>query len=171
MTRSTALNFIVKQAVALAALAGALVVAPATWAGPPTTFVMNTEITFPPNDLAHGTFWVQEPAWICETGTFQSRKEIYPPSGGAFTAIALTEYRCDDGSGTFFIQFHPQWNPGTQGGGYWVTGPWSIMPGGTGDYVNLRGHGEMGFDNTGYDEGTGETFGEETFAGLVQRNK
>ena len=172
MARSSVLNIAGKHAVALAALAGALIASPLAWAGPPTPFVMNTEIIFPHPGQAFGTFWVQEPAWICPAGTFLTQKEMYPPAAGyAFTAIVVVEYTCDDESGTFFIQFHPQWNPGTQGGGYWVSGPWSILSGGTGDYVNLRGHGEMGFNNTGYDPNTGEEFGEETFAGLVQMNQ
>ena len=72
MARSSVLNISGKHAVALAALAGALVAAPAAWAGPPTTFVMETEIIFPAEGPPHGNFWVQEPAWICPAGTFQS---------------------------------------------------------------------------------------------------
>lgn len=168
MARSLVLSFVGKQAVALAALAGALVTAPALWAGPPAPFSMHTEIVFPPEGLAYGEFWVEEPSWICPTGTFQSRKEMYPPAAGyAFTALAVTEYTCADESGTFLIQFHPQWNPGTQGGEYWVTGPWSLLPGGTGKYAKLRGSGKMGFVG----DDSGEDVGQEYFAGLVQMNK
>ena len=171
MARSSVLNIVGKHAVALAALAGALILAPAVWAGPPTPFVMNTDIIFPPDDPAYGTFSVLEPAWICPTGTFQTQKALFAAGGWGLSALVVAEYTCDDESGTFFIQYHPQWNPAAQVGGYDVSGPWSILPGGTGKYVNLRGHGEMGFAYIDYDPDTGEEYGEEAFAGLVQMNK
>ena len=165
MVRSAALNFIGNRAARLAAIAGFLVAAPAAWADPPTPFVMTTEISFP---AGNGVFYVQEPSWICPTGVFENLRELATPptSRGAFTVTAVVKYTCADGSGTFITQPHPQGNYGNYGNGFAVSGPWSFLPGGTGDYTNLRGHGEMGFNFITFDPVTGT----ETFVGLVQSN-
>lgn len=155
-----------KRVSVAAALLSGLLTGPAAWASPPTPFVMTTDIVFPPGS---GVFVVHEPAWICPTGTFENLSELdSPPQAGAFVVTGVVRYTCDDGSGTFVIQLHPQWNYGTQGGGFTLSGPWSVLPGGTGAYRKLRGHGTLGFDVTGVDEETGEVFGVESFAGHVQ---
>jgi hypothetical protein len=151
-----------------AVLLSALMTASAAWAAPPTPFVMTTYIIFPEGS---GTFTIEEPDWICPTGVFENVSEIAnPPVAGAFTVTAVVEYTCDDGSGTFHIQAHPQGNPGNFDNDFAVSGPWSILPGGTGAYEKLRGHGEMGFSFLTFDPETGEVTGNETYAGLVSQN-
>lgn len=163
MIRSSLLRCRGTRAAMPAVLLNALITGSTAWAGPPAPFVMTTEIAFPEGS---GTFWVQEPDWVCPTGSFENISELVnPPVAGAFTVTAVVEYTCEDGSGVFYIQAHPQGNPGNAGDGFAVSGPWSILPGGTGAYKKLRGHGEMGFTFTTFDPVTGE----ETFAGLVTR--
>jgi hypothetical protein len=164
MIRSLFLACSGKQAATLAVLFSTLMNATAVWADPPAPFIMITEISFPEGS---GTFAVQEPEWICPTGTFVTISVVSnPPVPGAFSVTAVAEYTCDDGSGTFYIQAHPQYNPGNAGDGFAVSGPWSILAGGTGDYEKLRGHGEMGFNHTNDPDFDGN----ETYAGLVSLN-
>jgi hypothetical protein len=168
MVQTSILNLVGKRVAGLAALAGTLIAMQTAWAGSPTPFVMTTEVVFPQGD---GTFTVYEPDWICPAGTFHNLESVdNPPVAGAFTVTAVVEYNCDNGSGTFSILLHPQWNNGTQGGGFDLSGPWSLLSG-TGAYNKLRGHGRMGFAFIYYDEETDEVFGEEAFTGLVQRNQ
>lgn len=152
------------RAAMLAVLLSALMPGWSVWAGSPTPFVMTTEVAFPEGS---GTFWVQEPEWLCPTGSFETVSALFnPPGAGAFTVTAVVEYTCEDGSGTFYIQLHPQGNPGNFGNDFAVSGPWSIRPGGTGAYRKLRGHGEMGFSFITFDPVTGN----ETIVGLVSLN-
>ena len=97
--------------VALAALM--LAAAPAAYAQEPT---ITTDITFPEEGEPFGTFTATEP--LCPSGTFVDE---FVGGGGAFgsgkffySAFTVRKhFTCDDGSGTFTILFHPQFNPTT----------------------------------------------------------
>jgi hypothetical protein len=141
--------------VALAALM--LAAAPVAHGQEPT---ITTHITFPEEGAPFGTFTANEP--LCPSGTFVD--EIIG-GGGAFASgkvfyNALTIRKtltCDDGSGTFTIQFHPQFNPSTPESCD-QAGPFAVL-GGTGDYATLRGYGDFCVvdvsDNTAIETFTG----------------
>jgi hypothetical protein len=59
-------------------------------------------------------------------------------------------FTCADGSGTFTILFHPQFTPATPAG-CGEAGPFAVI-GGTGDYAQLRGHGDFCVFAVGEDE-------------------
>ena len=156
-----------KKAAALATALGTVLAASAVLAAPPEAFEMTTYIEFPQDGSpTNGTFSVQSPEWICPEGTFEVLKELYhPPVPGAFTVTTVAVYSCADGTGTFSMNFHPQGNPGNAGDGFLVSGPWAVLPRGTGNYKKLSGHGEMGFNLISSDPDTGA----ELFVGFVSR--
>jgi hypothetical protein len=141
--------------VALAALM--LAAAPAAHAQEPT---ITTHITFPEEGAPFGTFTANEP--LCPSGTFVDE---FVGGGGAFASdrffySAFTIRKmltCNDGSGTFTILFHPQFNPTTPGS-CGQAGPFAVV-GGTGDYATLSGQGDFCVF------GTGENTAIETFTG------
>jgi hypothetical protein len=143
----------------LAALAAlALAVLPVAYAQEPT---ITTTITFPEGGEPFGAFTANEP--LCPSGTFVDKQL---GGGGAFRngpfyhAFSVRKtFTCDDGSGTFTILFHPQFNPATSTSCE-EAGPFSVV-GGTGDYVTLSGHGDFCV----FPSGDGFT---ETFSGTFQ---
>jgi hypothetical protein len=144
--------------VALAALM--LAAAPAAHAQETT---ITTHITFPEEGEPFGTFTANEP--LCPSGTFVDE---FVGGGGAFrsdrffySAFTIRKVlTCDDGSGTFTILFHPQFNPTTPESCL-QAGPFAVV-GGTGDYAMLSGHGDFCVF------GTGENTGIETFTGVFR---
>jgi hypothetical protein len=139
-------------------LVGLLLGAVPVEAARPQPITITTHIVFDPFPPT-GTFTATDP--ICPSGTFED--EFIGGSGGV-TAYALTvrkHFTCDDGSGTFTIQFHPQFNPQNPLT-FDESGPWAVVGKGTGAYATLRGHGDFGviFNQTA-PEGT------ETFMGFM----
>ena len=142
--------------VALAVLM--LAAAPAAYAQETT---ITTAITFP-QEGPFGTFTANEP--LCSSGTFIDE---FIGGGGAFrsgrdfSAFTIRKVlTCDDGSGTFTIQFHPQFNPTTPAS-CGQAGPFAVV-GGTADYARLSGHGDFCVF------GTGENTAIETFTGTFR---
>jgi hypothetical protein len=137
-----------------------LAAAPAAYAQEPT---ITTDITFPEEGEPFGTFTANEP--LCPSGTFVDE---FVGGGGAFASdkflySAFTIRKvltCDDGSGTFTILFHPQFNPTTPES-CGLAGPFAVV-GGTGDYTMLSGHGDFCVVPTG------ENTGIETFTGVFR---
>jgi hypothetical protein len=115
--------------VAAVGLPTAAAAAPAT----PVTITVLADFSGP---VPQGTFTASSP--LCSSGTFVSE----PIAGGggpvasAFTG--LQHFSCDDASGTFTIQFHPQVHPPD----FVDQGPWAAL-GGTGAYDGLRGSGDF----------------------------
>lgn len=109
---------------------------PAAAAATPPTPVTITVLADFGGPVPQGTFTASEP--LCSSGTFVSE----PIAGGggpvasAFTG--LQHFSCDDASGTFTIQFHPQVHPPD----FIDQGPWAAL-GGTGAYDGLRGSGDF----------------------------
>jgi hypothetical protein len=138
--------------VALAALM--LGAAPAAYAQETT---ITTHITFPEEGEPFGTFTATEP--LCPSGTFVD--EFVGGGGRDVSAFTIRKVlTCDDGSGTFTIQFHPQLNPTTPESCR-QAGPFAVI-GGTGDYTTLSGHGDFCVFPTG------ENTGIETFTGVFR---
>ncbi len=120
----------------------ALAAAPSAHAQDPTIV---TDITFPEDgEPPFGTFTASDP--LCPSGTFVDE---FVGGGGAFNSGHVFYnasnvrkiFTCDDGSGTFTIQFHPQFTPATSAGCD-SSGPFAVI-GGTGDYARLRGQGDF----------------------------
>jgi hypothetical protein len=112
---------------------------------------------------AHGTFTATPP--LCQSGTFVDEVKAL---GGAFTGVANTtlftgtivkHFVCDDGTGTFQIQFHLHLQPDAAQS----SGPWAIV-GGTGKYSTLHGSGDF---SVGFLPGKFLVEGFETFTGQV----
>jgi hypothetical protein len=154
----------------LALLVGLLYLAlnalPVGAAAPEATTIVTT-IVFPssPSDPPpSGTFTATGP--ICPAGTFVD--EFIAGGGsprfGTYALVVRKHLTCDDGSGTFTIQFHPQGNPGNLLT-FDESGPWSMFGRGTGAYTTLTGHGEFGVV---YHQ-TEPVTGTETFVGFLQR--
>jgi len=76
---------------------------------------------------------------------------------------ALTEFVCDDNSGSFTLRLHPQANARPKDG-FALNGPWSVWGKGTGAYGSLSGHGEFGVV---FDEESDPLEGAETYVGFV----
>jgi hypothetical protein len=118
----------------LAALA-AVALPAAAGATPPTPVTITVAADFS-GPVPQGTFTATSP--LCSSGTFASE----PIAGGggpvasAFTG--LQHFSCEDASGTFTIQFHPQIHPPD----FTDHGPWTAL-GGTGAYDGLRGSGDF----------------------------
>jgi len=132
-----------------------------THAGKPQVVMIHSHVVFSP--VVVGTFTATPP--LCASGTFTSTQFISNPSqlhGHGFMAEKLL--KCSDGSGTFNIQFHPL-AQGFNDPEFLLTGPWSVVNGGTGKYVKLTGHGDFGvvidFDQDPW-------IGDETYVGSVQ---
>jgi hypothetical protein len=122
---------------AVACLAFA-VVAPA-YAQAPTIV---TDVTFSEEGVI-GTFTATAP--LCPSGTFVDE---FVGGGGAFQSgrpfhgfTVRKTFTCANGSGTFTILFHPQFNPNTAAGCE-EAGPFSVV-GGTGAFSQLSGHGRF----------------------------
>jgi hypothetical protein len=118
-------------------LAGVVAVAfPTAAAATPPTPVRITVVADFSGPVPLGTFVATAP--LCSSGTFVSE----PIAGGggpvasAFTG--LQHLSCDDASGTFTIQFHPQVHPPD----FIDSGPWAAL-GGTGTYEDLRGSADF----------------------------
>ena len=128
----------------------ALAATPSAQAQAPTIV---TDITFPEEGAPFGTFTASDP--LCPSGTFVDQ---FVGGGGAFRSdrvfFGASNIRkvltCDDGSGTFTIQFHPQFTPSTSAG-CGQAGPCAVIAG-TGDYARLRGHGDFCNFPVGEDE-------------------
>jgi hypothetical protein len=131
----------------------------------PQPVVIQTQVVFLP--LPEGTFTASAP--LCASGTFRALSLVSNPSV-AHGWTARHEYTCDDNSGTFVLQFHPQatkiyaQNPQPE---FTVAGPWQIVKGGTGRYTKLTGHGDLGVV---IDFSTEPWTGEESFVGFMQLN-
>lgn len=132
----------------------------------PQAVIIQTTIAFVP--LAEGTFTATAP--LCTSGTVRTVRAVFNPSllrGHGFTGRA--EFTCDDNSGTFIIQLHPQagsnYAGGTREPEFTLTGPWSIVIGGTGRYAKLTGHGDFGVV---IDFEQDPWTGEESYVGFVQ---
>jgi hypothetical protein len=67
-------------------------------------------------------------------------------AGGNTTTLTVTDvkyFTCDDGSGTFAIQFHPQGDvTGFATGAVFGPTPWTVLSG-TGAYSALHGTGDF----------------------------
>lgn len=114
----------------------------AAHATPPTSATITTAILFGP-PANHGTFVATAP--LCPTGTFVD--EFQTAGGGPspqFTALLYKTLTCDDGSGTFTIQFHAHFPREDEGG----STPWTVLSG-TGAYATLHGTGNLTFVRTG----------------------
>src|SRR6266705_997583 len=120
----------------LAALAAVALPTAAAATPPPPMPVTITVLADFSGPVPQGTFTATSP--LCPSGTFVSE----PIAGGggpvasAFTG--LQHFSCDDASGTFTIQFHPQVHPPD----FIDQGPWAAL-GGTGAYNCLRGSGDF----------------------------
>jgi hypothetical protein len=152
------LRLVLATAVAIAASWSAL---PAL-AGTPQAVTISTTITFPEFDsLGFGTFTATGP--ICTSGTFSGVREALGVGPAAFNVNSLTEFVCDDNSGSFVIHLHPQANARPKGG-FDLDGPWATWGKGTGDYASMSGHGEFGVV---LDWSADPLTGQETYVGFV----
>jgi hypothetical protein len=151
----------------LAAFWGILIVAPAL-ADVPQPVVIQSQTVFPTTGTgatSEGTFTATAP--LCTSGTHQSLRLVANPSRSHGWTVDA-EYTCDDNSGTFLIQYHPQagsnYAGGTPNSDFTLTGPWSILRG-TGRYATLTGHGDFGVV---INFSTTPVTAVETFVGFVQ---
>jgi hypothetical protein len=127
---------------------------PRVHASPASSITLTTAIQFGP-PANHGTFVASAP--LCPSGTFVD--EFETAGGGQspqFTALLDKTLTCDDGSGTFTIQFHAHFPREDVGG----STPWVVLRG-TGAYATLHGTGSLTFIHTG------PTTGVETLTGEV----
>ena len=127
---------------------------PRAHASPASSITLTTAIQFGP-PANHGTFVASAP--LCPSGTFVD--EFEAAGGGQspqFTALLHKTLTCDDGSGTFTIQFHAHFPREAVGG----STPWVVLRG-TGAYATLHGTGSLAFVSTG------PTTGVETLTGEV----
>jgi hypothetical protein len=109
--------------------------APGAGASPPVPVTMTLTADFS-GPVIQGTFTASSP--LCLSGTFVT--EVVGGGGGprAFAMTGRQHMTCDDGSGSFVIQFHPQSNPISP----IPSGPWAAL-GGTGSYAGLHGTGSF----------------------------
>jgi hypothetical protein len=133
--------------------------APPVWADMPQAVTITTQVVFDPQ--INGTFVATGP--ICSTGTLLFVDEAVGIGPAAFNVNALTQFVCDDNSGSFTLRLHPQANARPKGG-FALNGPWSVFGKGTGAYRTLSGHGEFGVV---FEEGSDPLEGVETFVGFV----
>ena len=151
----------------LGALLGFSAVA-AVQADAPQPVIIHTNIFFSAigqGATGEGTFTATAP--LCTSGTQRSLRLVSNPAPAHGWTVDW-EYTCDDNSGSFRIQFHPQAGANyarTLEPVFTVAGPWSIVNGGTGRYAKLTGHGDFGIV---IDFSTNPVTGEETFVGFVQ---
>lgn len=146
---------LVVAATAIAASSGAVPVL----ADVPQAVTITTQVVFNPN--TQGTFTATGP--ICATGTLNVVREVVAVGPAAFNVNSLTEFVCDDNSGTFFLRIHPQANSRPKDG-FDLNGPWSVWGKGTGDYESLSGHGDFGVV---LDWSADPLEGQETYIGFV----
>lgn len=144
------------------------VVAPVR-ADAPQPVIIQTNVIFPTTGqgaTSEGTFTATAP--LCTSGTLRSLRLVSNPSRAHGWTVD-SEFACDDNSGTFRIQLHPQaganYAGGTRDPVFNVAGPWSLVDGGTGRYAKLTGHGDFGIV---IDFSADPVTGEETFVGFVQ---
>ncbi len=117
-----------------------------------------TDITFPEEGEPFGTFTATDP--LCPSGTFVDE---FVGGGGAFQSgrvfyhgfTVRKTFTCADSSGTFTILFHPQLTGATPAGCE-EAGPFAVI-GGTGEFAQLRGHGQFCVFPTG-ENSFSETF-------------
>jgi hypothetical protein len=132
-------------------------------AAPPQATTITTDISF--DFPSQGTFTATGP--ICSSGTFVDEFIAgggSPDPTGSYAVIVRKHLTCDDDSGTFTIQFHPQSNPGNPST-FVESGPWAVVGNsGTGAYATLSGHGVFGL----VVNGTIPETGTETFTGFMQ---
>ena len=116
-------------------LLGLVAFAQAAAASPPIPVTMTLTADFSGSPI-QGTFTASSP--LCPSGTFVT--EVVGGGGGlhAFALTGRQHMTCDDGSGTFVIQFHPQSNPESP----MPSGPWAAL-GGTGAYAGMHGAGSF----------------------------
>jgi hypothetical protein len=110
-----------------------------------------------------GTFTATAP--LCSTGIVRTTDfAVFNP---ATRYTVREEFVCDDNSGTFLIQYHPQFGRDPT---FTFSGRWSVPgAGNTGAYVGLSGRGDFGVV-VAFDENGAPQTGEETFVGFVQLN-
>lgn len=125
----------------------------------PQAVTITTQVVF--NPQINGTFVATGP--ICSTGSLHFVDEHLAIGPAAFNVNALTQFVCDDNSGTFILRLHPQAN-GRPKDGFALNGPWSVWGKGTGNYKSLSGHGEFGVV---FDANSDPLEGEETYVGFV----
>jgi hypothetical protein len=119
---------------ALALAFGGIGVTPAS--ATPSTPVTITVLADFSGPVPQGTFTAGSP--LCSSGTFVT--EPIAGGGGSVTSAftGLQHFSCDDASGTFTFEFHPQIHPPD----FIDQGPWAAL-GGTGAYDGLRGSGDF----------------------------
>ena len=130
----------------------------AAHADTPQPVVIQTQVTFMPTP--EGTFTASAP--LCASGTVITLRQVLNPSVDHGWS-AVEEFTCDDNSGTFVLQYHPQLRDDPD---FRASGPWTVVVGnGTNRYVQLSGHGDFGiipdFSHT-------PLTAEETFVGFAQ---
>jgi hypothetical protein len=107
----------------------------AAGATPPTPMTITVLADFS-GPIPQGTFTATPP--LCSSGTFLTEPVA---GGGGAVATAFTglqHFSCDDASGTFTIEFHPQVHPPD----FTDQGPWAAL-GGTAAYEDLHGSGDF----------------------------
>jgi hypothetical protein len=96
-----------------------------------TTYLNFTEAPQPP----YGTFVAS--GVVCPSGSFYDEVHTIAGGGGEHNVLVRETYTCDDGSGSFTIQFdakYPRLNTGSV--------PWKVIDG-VGVYSALHGTGTM----------------------------
>ena len=130
---------------------------------PPQPVIIETNIVF--SEVAEGTFTATEP--LCASGVLLEGPAVTNPSVTHGWTVR-NEFICDDNSGTFILQYHPQARdyhpPATSPPEFTVSGPWTFWIG-TGSYEKFSGHGDFGVV---IDFSQEPWTAEETFVGFVQ---
>lgn len=127
----------------------------------PQAVTIMTQVVFNAEGGGNGTFVATGP--ICSTGTVFFEDQVFAIGPAAFNVNGLSEFVCDDNSGTFILRVHPQAS-GRPKDGFALNGPWSVWGKGTGNYASLSGHGEFGVV---FDFDADPLKGEETYVGFV----
>jgi len=125
----------------------------------PQAVTITTQVVFNPE--ISGTFVATGP--ICSTGTVIFVDDAIGSGPAAFNVNALTQFVCDDNSGSFILRLHPQASARPKDG-FALNGPWSVWGKGTGAYRSLAGHGEFGVV---FEENSDPLEGVETYVGFV----
>lgn len=116
---------------------GALLAAPSAAAAPPPVTTITIEVVFGGTETFTATGGV-----VCDSGTAVSDPQFGTFGGsknrGVFTFHVVKTLTCADQSGTFKLLVDVSTNPNSPGtvGGF-------AAGGGTGDYVGLRGGGQL----------------------------
>jgi hypothetical protein len=124
-----------RRVASLVLLIGLLAFTQVAAATPPAQVTMTLAADFS-GPVIQGTFTASSP--LCSNGIFFT--EVVAGGGGpqAFGFTGRQHMTCDDGTGTFVIQFHPQSNPESPIPG----GPWAALSG-TGAYAGIHGTGSF----------------------------